>query len=853
MRWILSWALVVAMGTGVRGDGVPSRDPVRLPLLGAEYPRVFFFRGAEGAARRATDYGAWDAEYSRLMGIMGKCLDEEIVGHTARNPEFFNRFKERHPNQAVLLHFNGNSRDPRYETGTYFPGHWVHRRATRILSDVPASEGETDIRVEDASDFKTGSGRYRTSSDDIALFGMTPSRTHDWAHCEQVQLVSVDPKSNTIRVKRGCYGTKPLAFKAGVSRAAAHAVEGPWGKTNHLLWFYNYATHCPRDPQGRTCADRLVDDLARWFAPGGVLGRFDGMEFDVLFHVTHGDTDGDGVEDHGVVDGINRYGVGVIGFARQLRERMGERFILQADGALGPGGQRSQRAFGLFNGIESEGWPNLNDWEFRDWSGGLNRHLFWQANARAPAFSYFNHKWVEGVPGKPGETRNADVPFSRHRLAFAAAQFVDAMLCAAYSPPRGRRGESPVWDEFVQGAENRLGWLGRPEGPPVRLAAATPDVLAGRDPSAVIRGPVSVTREGAAWVVSAKDPGVETLAFTLADIPAAGSNLSVFLTMRGEPMRGYPDGMARFVTVVASGGEIDLADRDPDATGMQIRGAAETVVDRESGASVRRAASHDIGGRALPAIHVHPPYRTAKGMTFWSRDVDIPAEAELRFEVGMSEKAPDRSDGVAFQVWVAPLDGGSPGAFAKLFEISSKEYRWIPQTVPLREWAGKRVRLKFVADCGPKDNATTDHASWGDVKLVRAGGGTTRPVRTMTWMGAREVQSSFFVRAVGSKAVDLSVAVEGGEPVTISAVSAHAAPDAMARVFERGLVLANPSLSPVTFDLRALSPGRAYRRIRATQGQDAAANNGAAVGETVTLGERDALFLVRTSAKDGGS
>jgi hypothetical protein len=97
------------------------------------------------------------------------------------------------------------------------------------------------------------------------------------------------------------------------------------------------------------------------------------------------------------------------------------------------------------------------------------------------------------------------------------------------------------------------------------------------------------------------------------------------------------------------------------------------------------------------------------------------------------------------------------------------------------------------------------------------------------------------------------VAVEGGEPVTISAVSAHAAPDAMARVFERGLVLANPSLSPVTFDLRALSPGRAYRRIRATQGQDVAANNGAAVGETVTLGERDALFLVRTSAKDGGS
>ncbi len=846
MRLILPWAFVVAVCAGAWGDGLPAREPGRLPLLGPDYPRVFFFRGAEGAARRATDYGAWDAEYSRLMGIMGKCLDEEIVGHTARNPEYFNRFKERHPSQAVLLHFNGNSRDPRYEIGSYFPGHWVYRRATRILADVPVAGGETDIRVEDASDFQTGAGRYRTSNDDIALLGVTPDGTHDWSHCEQVQLVAVDAKAGTIRVKRGCYGTRPLAFKVGASRAAAHAVEGPWGKTNHLLWFYNYSTHCPRDPQGRTCADRLVDDLARWFAPGGVLGRFDGMEFDVLFNVTHGDTDGDGAEDDGVVDGINRYGIGVVGFARQLRERMGEGFILQADGALGPGGQRSQRAFGLFNGIESEGWPNLNDWDFKDWSGGLNRHLFWQANARAPAFSYFNHKWVEGVPGKPGETRNADVPFSRHRLAFAAAQFVDAMLCAAYAPPRGGRGAPPVWDEFVQGEESRLGWLGRPEGPPIRLAAAAPDALAGSDLAPRIRGEVDVRREGKVLRVTPRAAGASEVAFTLADIPASGSNLVVFLTMRGEPMKGYPDGMARFASVVASGGETSLADREPDATGMQFRGAPETAIDKASGASVRRTAVHDIGGRALPALHAHPPYRTGRGMTFWTRDVDVPADAELRFEVGMSEKAPERSDGVTFQVWAAPIDGGSPGAFTRLHETSSKAYRWIPQAVPLREWAGRRVRFKFVADCGPKDNATTDHASWGDVKIVRAGGGTTRPVRLMTWVGERDFEASFFVRAVGSKALDLALTVEGAGPVTISAVSAHAAPDAMARVFERGLVLANPSLSPVTFDLRGLSPGRSYRRMRASPGQDGAVNNGTPVGDAVTLGERDALFLVRT-------
>ena len=59
----------------------------------------------------------------------------------------------------------------------------------------------------------------------------------------------------------------------------------------------------PRDAQGRTCADLLVDDLAAWFGAGGKLAAFDGLEFDVLFNETHGDTDGDGELDHGVIGG----------------------------------------------------------------------------------------------------------------------------------------------------------------------------------------------------------------------------------------------------------------------------------------------------------------------------------------------------------------------------------------------------------------------------------------------------------------------------------------------------------------------------------------------------------------------
>jgi hypothetical protein len=115
----------------------------------------------------------------------------------------------------VLLHFNGNARDPRYHTEDYFPGHWVYRKATTVVKDVPAKAGETVIQVEDARDFRVNAGRYRTSNDDLALFRITPDGKHDWRYGEQVQLISADAEANTITARRGCYGTQPLRFEAG--------------------------------------------------------------------------------------------------------------------------------------------------------------------------------------------------------------------------------------------------------------------------------------------------------------------------------------------------------------------------------------------------------------------------------------------------------------------------------------------------------------------------------------------------------------------------------------------------------------------------------------------------------------
>jgi hypothetical protein len=168
--------------------------------------------------------------------------------------------------------------------------------------------------------------------------------------------------------------------------------------------------------------------------------------------------------------------------------------------------------------------------------------------------------------------------------------------------------------------------------------------------------------------------------------------------------------------------------------------------------------------------------------------------------------------------------------------------------VPLAAWAGKRVRLKFVADCGPQDNSTTDQGFWGDVKIVKSGvaeAAITPAKSYLSWANGRSFTSAFYFRDIRSTTVDVKLSVEGDEPITLEKISAHAHPDAMFRRFEQGIVLANPSRQPYAFDLDKLSPGVCYRRIQATPDQDTQVNNGRPVTGVLTLGERDALFLVR--------
>lgn len=829
-------------------------DLDRLRVLEDDYPRAYFFRQCEGvAANRRVSYDRWESMFNRLMGIEGKVLEEEVPGRSIRNIDFFTRFKEEHPRQLVLLHYNGNARDPRHGED-FFAGHWVYYNGARILSDVPAESGVTEIRVSDASLFRTGIGRYDDANEDVGLCMLDERGEPDWHRSEQVQLVSVNREQNTIRVRRGCYGTEPRAFPAERAYAAAHCSEGPWGRRSHLLWFYNYSTRCPRDRRGHTCSDvhaRLLEDL---FSEDGRLAAFDGLEFDVLLSRRWGgrgrrqpDCDADGRPDSGIFDGVNEYGIGVTRFVRQVRSRLGEDRLMLADGH----GPRHQRAFGILNGIESEGWPDLGDHEIHDWSGGLNRHFFWDRNGRRPAFNYVNHKFVEfGSGGR----RRPDVPWRTHRLVFAAAVFTNSAICYSFTPPPDPNGMIGVWDELRMGRGHRLGWLGRPLGPAVRMARRRPDLLeaTGSPPGRELLERISsddaaVTLDDGALRMQARDPDADGFRVRLEDVPCRGPYLFVSVSARAEPRKDYPPETARLLRVGIAPPKGQLIRKEMPETGMALRSGKETQLDPDSGASVRHRPGVTMDGQTHDAYFAHPPYRGRRsGYAFWQRSVQVPEGGVLDFYTGMGEKSPERSDGVVFIVEVTPLKGGEAGETTEVFRTRQKANRWEHHRVSLERWAGRRVRLKFISDCGPQDDTTTDHSYWGKAFVRRRGAGPhTVPVDFMTWMNEEEFTSGFYFSRVRSDRVDLEFVVESSEPAWITGISAHAHPDAMYRTFENGLVVANPSPRPCTFPMDGLFPGQKFRRLKASRTQDTEANDGSPVGDRLKLRPKEGLFLVR--------
>ena len=833
-----------------QGAGEPPTPLDGMPLIMEIFPRAFHFRQSEGlASNPRISYKEWEDNFTVLDGIMGKCLDEEIPNRSRRNIEFFTRYKRAHPDKAVFLHFNGNARDPRFEAEAYFAGHWLYFNGCRITRGVASAEDATVIHVEDPGLFRTGMGRYGDRNEDLGICLVDAENRPDWSQSEQLELVAIDAERKTLTVRRGAFGTTPRAFPEG-AYIAAHVTEGPWGKQSNLLWSYNYAPTCPRDVSGATCSDRLRADLVRWFGSDGPLAVFDGVEFDVLHWRCPGgrggarfaDANADGNPDGGIVDGVNVYGLGVDRHLGKLRAAVGADFLLMADGHS-PNNQRSVKHL---NGIESEGWPSLGDPELRDWSGGLNRHAYWQAHARPTRFNYINHKFMD-----KGE--RVEVPFSTTRLVLAAAHFTDAAFTFSYAPTQDNGPPQDVWDELRLGIENKNRWLGPPIGPARHVGFDEADLLDGAGSALSLEfvrrwhsSDATVEKTDSGLQISGRDARQDTMRATFAGLTVPEGDLLIRCSVSAAPREPYGNGIPRMVWFeVHSAGA--LIAEEPSAAFYCVRGGNETAIEaNQRGATVRYRPNHAIGDETHDAYLAHPPYGAEQGpgYTVWQERRRLPEEARvLHFFTGI-DPVPNPSDGVTFAVELV-ADGKTSG----LFREHQTDYAWIARQIDLTAWKGRRVILRFITDSGPHDSSTADHAHWGDVRLARSGELSLPPLEApgsiMAWAGDGPFEATFYFRDIGHREVDVTFEAEGGEAVLVTNLRVYNAPDAMARAFRNGLVLANPSSRPYTFDLDALYPNAKLRKIAGKKTQDPVTNNGQPVGTAVTLPAEDALFLVR--------
>lgn len=663
------------------------QDKLDLELLNGDYPRAFFFRKAEHIS--STDsYVQWSQNFERLMGIEGKALDEEVVGRSD-NIVFFNKFKEDHPNQLVLLHFNGNGRNPDYETENFFAGHWLYYNGVKILSDLSDNEEISEIKVADATKFKTDIGRFGNSNEDIGLCRLDAEGKPDWNFSEQVKLLSIDYDNNTIVVKRACYGSRQISLSAGESYAAAHVSSGPWCGGCNLQWFYNYSLRGPKDKNGKGCSEVFAIDVAKRFLPGGELELFDGVEFDVIFEdirkhyftfmdyavnsTRAPDTNADGVSDDGSFEGVNYYGEGVMHFLRQLRDLLGDTKIIMGDGNE----TAQQRAFGIVNGIESEGWPNANDFAVQGWSAGINRNLFWDRNSRIPKMSYINLKWGDGLPESQVLNLN--------RMVIAASCLTNSAIAMHYSPePALDPDLVDIWDELVMGEENKKGWLGEPMGEIVHLAKQSENVLGTltleqlySKLTPVDDSKVTISLEQESIKIESDFP--DDMEIILSDIPCSGTDLSLFMNCS---------------------------------------------------ALAKENRSPEIGR----AFYVTP--------TFYD-----------------------------------------PAIKDKLYYSYANEI---------------------------------------------------------------EFESVFYFLNVQQENFEVKIKIESGEPFYIHSIEAYNHPDLVAREFEKGVIVANPSPDPHQFNLLEIFGNDKFRRLKGSSNQDPATNNGASTGSIVEVNGKDALFIIKT-------
>ncbi len=560
---VLGGGAVAAVGLGGCGWPMASSQPPivsEATALTGGFPRMLAFRQSETLVP-LLPYSEWEPIFGQFSGIIGKALQEERSDNVGpQTVEYFTRFKAQFPDKLVLLHLNGRARLPQFETQRWSAGWWLYRAGSVLTAAI--GPGDTLLGVASTDPFKLRKDPFGGVGDDIVLAPKGSDGKPDFSAAEQVRLAGINKSGSKLRVVRGKYGTSARSFPKG-SYLAPHEYAGPWSATDDRVWFFNVSSMCPPDASGRTAVDELLDQFRSWFAPGGVLAAFDGLELDVFqFPVEQRDgidADCDGEVDLALRAGVDTYLEGQIQLAKGMREILGSDRYLITDGAVG-----QQPDSASVSGIEIEGFPTLHDYDMTHWSQALMALELWGRAGANPRLSYPLHKLAA--------SNDYPVSFNRFRLTLAAALATGSSV--SWFNDIGGEPRKPndvvVGDELVAGTARTPGWLGAVRGAAIHLAERGADQLDGdgvswpsrfRDTfdgpevTFAVRGPGN-----SVLVVSRRKPS-DSLSFSIPDLPITGPDVVLAVDLLAVKRAAYPATIGRpvTITVTGDGGEVTQA------------------------------------------------------------------------------------------------------------------------------------------------------------------------------------------------------------------------------------------------------------------------------------------------------
>jgi len=353
--------------------------------------------------------------------------------------------------------------------GKVWPGHFLYKVGTKLAADLQPED--TGLRVENIKCIFKSQAELTARAFPLTftIYALDNEGKPDWNHAEMVTLKSVG-KDGELTVKRGAWGSKPLAFEAGRAVAA----------TNMMFWTrqfqMNFSLQCPRGgPDNLTAAEWFARHEAEEVKRTGA----DGIEFDVG-RWTWGnpannplDCDNNLVADYGYLDGVCSFGLGGRVFFRELRKLLGPNKIIQVDSNQAA----SLRGWDYLNGVQMECFPAENRFErFSEVFTHLRR---WSENAGAsPKFSYGFSKTATTLYANARLPDGSPTDF-RFRVGLAADCLVGmphpflSLSDIEFDPANETEKNKEVtsspgvfdWDEYHGGDLNDWQWLGKPLAP----------------------------------------------------------------------------------------------------------------------------------------------------------------------------------------------------------------------------------------------------------------------------------------------------------------------------------------------------------------------------------------------------